>query len=913
MNSQKIQAVISDFMSAYQTCQAALNKESSEEQAAIETRHTQSVKLKERNIAIARNLATQNQIKNLRKLQDATKIVTDFAGNILDVAEYICIGKSNLRGKDYGINEDFDIPIVVPFIGQGNIFIHTNANEINSLCSNIMCETLQKTAAGQLQIIAYDPALTGALAPFSSLEKGMGLMHVLTGKNDLDDIFEDVVATNRNTMNITKGAEEGLVSFRNAVNQPVGTLKLIVLLDFPRGLSEQNHLQLYDLLAQSPKNGVSFLIFCKNDEMIPEWLDMRKIITYTQYFKRTIKEYIWVNRQNLPVILNSAFNLQKTISIADEIIKRSLCEAVPTISLTDIEDVHQTWKRTTANELSFVIGKEGLNIIEVNLADELKGTYNAIISGAVGQGKSNLIKMIIYSLCSRYSPDELNLFLLDFKEGVTLYPFSNLGSPDFLPHAKVLGLESDRDFGLAVLKYLEKEFLKRSVLIKPYGDKLAQYRAANPGKKMPRIVLVIDEFHFMFNSNDEVCENAANILESLARKGRAYGIHLILASQTVSGASALLLKEDGIMGQIPIRIALKNSIQESYSTFMQGNDGAARLRVRGQAVINCNYGALGDNTQFTVAHATDEELNTIRVNWWNRSKDKTSPPIVFSGTDTAQLSTILKTIRNAREKISNGNASSKNCYIGLPITVDREPLSISLTAVSGRNIALIGAGENTDYSDSYSNMAIGIMQSIAVSLALQHPNGDARFIVFEQLDANIAEKNGFQDWMSLMSELGFPIEVVPDGDVSEVLAKFVEKLHTDAGSGETFYIFGFAMDRAKGISRQDPISSLSGLDSFREILRDGPMNNIHFIGAWTNVNTYQNHLGFGNDGCFETKIILRLNEASTQTILGPFVHWSVKDNRALVSDVTQLQEPVVIVPFMPITRDIINKIRSFSW
>ena len=47
----------------------------------------------------------------------------------------------------------------------------------------------------------------------------------------------------------------------------------------------------------------------------------------------------------------------------------------------------------------------------------------ALVTGAVGQGKSNLIAVLVHSWCQRYSPSELELYLLDFKEGVTLQAF----------------------------------------------------------------------------------------------------------------------------------------------------------------------------------------------------------------------------------------------------------------------------------------------------------------------------------------------------------------------------------------------------------------------------------------------------------------------------------------------------------
>nr|BFE67309.1 hypothetical protein GCM10020092_006100 [Actinoplanes digitatis] len=73
---------------------------------------------------------------------------------------------------------------------------------------------------------------------------------------------------------------------------------------------------------------------------------------------------------------------------------------------------------------------------------------------------------------------------------------------------------------------------------------------------MPRILCVIDEFQVLLAGNDPMANEAVQLLESLARKGRSYGIHLILASQTVLGVEALYAKRDSIFGQFPVRLAL---------------------------------------------------------------------------------------------------------------------------------------------------------------------------------------------------------------------------------------------------------------------------------------------------------------------------------------------------------------------
>ena len=59
------------------------------------------------------------------------------------------------------------------------------------------------------------------------------------------------------------------------------------------------------------------------------------------------------------------------------------------------------------------------------------------------------------------------------------------------------------------------------------------------GEPLPRILLVFDEFHVLFARNDKLGLAAAELLETIIRQGRGFGIHVLLGSQSLSGLDAL--------------------------------------------------------------------------------------------------------------------------------------------------------------------------------------------------------------------------------------------------------------------------------------------------------------------------------------------------------------------------------------
>src|SRR5207302_10138506 len=95
-----------------------------------------------------------------------------------------------------------------------------------------------------------------------------------------------------------------------------------------------------------------------------------------------------------------------------------------------------------------------------------RGTsQHVLIAGKTGSGKSTLLHALITNLSLLYSPDEVELYLIDFKKGVE---FKTYASHE-LPHARVVAIESDREFGLSVLQRLDAELKVRGEKFRDSG------------------------------------------------------------------------------------------------------------------------------------------------------------------------------------------------------------------------------------------------------------------------------------------------------------------------------------------------------------------------------------------------------------------------------------------------------------
>lgn len=244
---------------------------------------------------------------------------------------------------------------------------------------------------------------------------------------------------------------------------------------------------------------------------------------------------------------------------------------------------------------------------------------HVLIGGSTGSGKSNLLHVMITNLCRRYSPDELALYMLDFKEGVELNAYAY---PVLLPHAHLIATEADVEFGVSTLEHIDREVKSRYSVFKKAGCKqYSDYRKKHPGEKLPRIIVIIDEFQVMFH--EENCVKVSFLMESIVKQGRAAGVHLVMATQTLSGLTEKGVPFNSIAPQFVSRIALKCSAVESAAILgaSAGANNAAALIKIPFAIMNCCSGIVSENVKFSVPNAdgcVSEAVERISREWTQR-------------------------------------------------------------------------------------------------------------------------------------------------------------------------------------------------------------------------------------------------------------------------------------------------------
>ncbi|GAA8558052.1 hypothetical protein HpBT283_02570 [Helicobacter pylori] len=261
--------------------------------------------------------------------------------------------------------------------------------------------------------------------------------------------------------------------------------------------------------------------------------------------------------------------------------------------LKDLQKDEKFWTESSQFKVSVPVGWD-INHKEVCF--EIGEAQNhTLICGRSGSGKSNFLHVLIQNLAFYYAPNEAQLFLLDYKEGVEFNAYAKEG---ILEHARLVSVASSVGFGVSFLSWLCKEMQERANLFKQSGVKdLSDYRKHG---EMPRLIVVIDEFQVLFSdSSTKEKERVEAYLTTLLKKGRSYGVHLILATQTMRGTDI----NKSLMSQIANRIALPMEAEDSESIL---SDDVACELVRPEGIFNNNGGHKKYHTKMSIPKAPDD-------------------------------------------------------------------------------------------------------------------------------------------------------------------------------------------------------------------------------------------------------------------------------------------------------------------
>ena len=505
-------------------------------------------------------------------------------------------------------------PAVVPLLTHGHLAIDMNARDprVRGLLRAVVLRLLATAPAGTLRVLAVDAGPGNCVfQPFSRLTGTALMPPPVTDHDGLRAVLDE--------------AEQWVRLASNDRQRPSrDRMLLLAIASLPDTIDMDDLARIVALAKEGPTAGLHLLVAGWppppfSAETTQDLMPLTTALSIRGPYGRlgapsgfSFSSDPDHTALGSPVTLDSDPPAKLIDLVCREL--ADMAQAAARLRLADLLSESALWTEESTEGLATTVGFAGDSPVILRFNDLVP---NWMVGGRAGAGKSAFLLNIILGLATRYSPEELAIHALAFRDGSILphpTPFDHDGVG--LPHLRLPpprpedGTDPHVDeYGLTVLRALTDELDLRAAEYERIGaTKFADARAA--GLPLARIVCVIDEFpapaapptRDPAEEPDPVpaSAEAMALLENLARKGRGYGIHLILSSRTGEGIAAhpAARTRDSLFAQFPVRIALPGG----SGVLDPRNDAAAGLPI-GAAVVN-TAGGFGGPRGATRGHET---------------------------------------------------------------------------------------------------------------------------------------------------------------------------------------------------------------------------------------------------------------------------------------------------------------------
>ncbi len=349
--------------------------------------------------------------------------------------------------------------------------------------------------------------------------------------------------------------------------------------------------------------------------------------------------------------------------------------------------------------------------------------YHAFVIGATGSGKSRFLHNIILSLITAYKPEDLKLYLMDFK-GVEFNCYREV------KHVRALLADrADERITYEVIRDLKREMEGRQRLLAAAdASDVDEYNTRNYGERIPQIILIADECQTLFAErvkNPGLQYEMLDTLALIAQEGRAYGVHLLLATQSL--ANAPLLGKD-ILNQISEHYILPCRTADALRLVPEENRVATEKIVsqmeKGRGL--CYYQGAEEDKLFTFNFVQKGEMQQqlLAAAIKKAENHNSNGQVFFSGSLNFQFS------QQVAEEAARRGDGLVVASPGQKISLDLEPLSFWLKRRSSENILLMGI--NDDDVQPLTRTTIDTLYSLVMTSRINGLN--YRFVVFDCLD-----------------------------------------------------------------------------------------------------------------------------------------------------------------------------------
>lgn len=484
--------------------------------------------------------------------------------------------------------------------------------------------------------------------------------------------------------------------------------------------------------------------------------------------------------KNKDDISNSIINKIRTISTDKLTIYPVLIENIPMLRRACVEylnkeavkedirivtmDISQiNHYETSVSTLQIPVGIRGLEPVDFNL--DIVSHVHAFILGQSGSGKSVFLHSIICGAMLKYSPEDLEMYLLDFKLGGVEF---NRYKGEKHVHAMLVD-NSDVQVTLEILRELRDRMTERGKILRRSGvTNIKEYNELHSDSKMKQILFIADECHEMFKKSDSgvsVSSEISDIIVKIAKEGRNQGVHLILATQTI--ANTEISRE--ILNNISDHYLLKCAVADSETMVERSADITSKL-----STGNVYYHHVDNSYTFQAYFADKKQSAAIMklINKLSESSDS-NETFYFNGASVFRLN---------KTDISANLRKYRNipvAFAGKSVDIKQQDVLIALNNDFSENILLVGLNDEYQSTRTVLNLLLSLLYTCS-KLKL-----DVDFKVIDCLSAG----DKYAWVLDKLAEAGL-VDVVQSKERKHLFKKLSDDIMSDSAKETILFIFG---------------------------------------------------------------------------------------------------------------------------
>jgi len=662
--------------------------------------------------------------------------------------------------------------------------------------------------------------------------------------------------------------------YNRAAGEVAEPYRVLVIANFPTNFTPEAAKHLTSIATSGPSCGVCTLVSADTRLAMPRDFNLADLeaASFTLVWKDGEFRPKDPVLANFPLVLDTPPGIEAIGQIVRRIGRASRDTVRVEVPFEFIAPKpEEVWSGDASKGFDVPVGRAGATRRQVFRLGY--GTaQHALVAGKTGSGKSTLLHALITNLALTYSPDEAELYLIDFKEGVEFQWYATYR----LPHARVVAIQSEREFGLSVLQRLDAVLRERGEKFRAAGvNDLAGYRAARPEEKTPRVLLVIDEFQQLFVEDDKLAQESALLLDRLVRQGRAFGLHVLLGSQTLGGSYSL---PRSTLDQMAVRVALQCSEADAQLILNKDNTAARLLSRPGEAIYNDQNGLVEGNNPFQVVWLSDEKREQLLGELRTRAGERWPPPIVFAGNTSADL-----TANRPLARLLNAPAVAPApvAWLGDPVAI-KEPTAVAFRPLGGNNLLVVGQAEAT---------ARALFGAALLALAAQVPAADRVFTLLDGTPDDAEEADYLRRLAARIPGADAPARPGLPAALAELATEVGRRTKGESPDRSPRFLLVFGLQRFRelrrseddfGFGRRNADREPTPAERFATILRDGPPVGVHAL-VWcdtlTNLNRAVDRPQLRE---FALRVLFQMSAADSSTLMDTPAASRLGRNRALL-------------------------------